>query len=226
MIKTILTVMILIKSIYADLPMLNENDIHGKYLDELIFKNIGERQFELTQEFKYQDPMGVLWVVPKGTVVDGASIPRFFWTIIGAPLSGKYLMASVIHDYFFEKKIYNSESVHKVFYDAMITSGVNELKAKIMYFAVLSFNDAWRGYRTHDCLGQEKYKIGYSDIRCITQSPSFDIQFHLRRETVEFNQKEFEVYQAKINDRNPSLEKIRNMAKSIRTNSWNYILEE
>ena len=116
----------------------------GEYLDKLRLEDVGDgRKFKLLGEYKYKDPKGTIWVVPEGVIVDGASIPEPFWSIVGSPWSGKYRNASVIHDYFFDRKKYSSESVHRVFYDAMLTSGVPILKAKIMYFAVVRFNSRW-----------------------------------------------------------------------------------
>lgn len=37
-------------------------------------------------------------------------------------------------------------------YDAMITAGVNKIKAKVMYFAVLRFNPRWKSHEeAYDC---------------------------------------------------------------------------
>jgi hypothetical protein len=57
----------------------------------------GER-IKLLAEASYVDQNGKVWIAPKGWVVDGASIPRAFWTVIGSPLTGKYRYASVFHD--------------------------------------------------------------------------------------------------------------------------------
>lgn len=65
------------------------------------FIDAGQRPlFELSSEFSFDDPNGLKWKVPKGTKVDGASIPQALRSIIGGPFEGAYLKASVIHDYF------------------------------------------------------------------------------------------------------------------------------
>jgi len=56
------------------------------------------RNMTLLEPFSYIDPMSNEWVAPKGTVTDGASIPRIAWTIIGGPFEGIYRDAAVIHD--------------------------------------------------------------------------------------------------------------------------------
>ena len=36
--------------------------------------------------------------IPKGYCYDGASVPRFFWRVIGANTDNKFLIAALIHD--------------------------------------------------------------------------------------------------------------------------------
>jgi hypothetical protein len=98
---------------------------------------------KLLQNMQYIDPTCVTWDAPKGSVVDGASIPRFAWSIIGGPFEGKYRNASVIHDVACDLKQKPWESVHEVFYNGMIASGVNSVTAKIMYAAVYHFGPRW-----------------------------------------------------------------------------------
>src|SRR5437762_8277243 len=60
--------------------------------------NTDGRTMTLITELRYTDPQGVVWVAPIGSVVDGASIPRYLWSIMGGPFEGKYRNASVLHD--------------------------------------------------------------------------------------------------------------------------------
>lgn len=101
------------------------------------------RRVRLLESYTYVDPSGIVWKVPKGTVVDGASIPRAFWTMIGGPFEGKYRNASVVHDYFCEAKDRDWKSVHRMFYDGMLESGVERSRAKVMYYAVYYFGPRW-----------------------------------------------------------------------------------
>jgi Protein of unknown function (DUF1353) len=101
------------------------------------------RTMRLLGPFDYVDPAGLEWPVPKGTEVDGASIPQFFWSIIGGPFEGEYRNASVIHDYYCDAKTRPWPDVHNVFYAAMLTSGVDGSKAWLMYEAVRQFGPRW-----------------------------------------------------------------------------------
>ena len=42
------------------------------------------------------------FIIPKGYCFDGASVPRFFWRIIGSNTDNKFLVAAMIHDYMCE----------------------------------------------------------------------------------------------------------------------------
>jgi len=99
---------------------------------------------KLINPFGYVDPKGQKWDAPAGSIVDGASIPKFAWTIIGGPFEGKYRNASVIHDVACKVKQRPWQDVHEVFYTAMLASDVPVTTAKIMYAAVYHFGPRWR----------------------------------------------------------------------------------
>ncbi|WP_244621776.1 DUF1353 domain-containing protein [Neomesorhizobium albiziae] len=105
--------------------------------------NADGREMTLIEPFGYIDPSGKAWEVPVGTTVDGASIPQFFWSIIGGPFDGMYRNASVVHDFYCQVKTRPYRDVHRVFRDAMGTSGVSERKAFLMYHAVNRFGPRW-----------------------------------------------------------------------------------
>jgi len=118
----------------------------GKFIGDLTLKEIAghdDSSFQLVQDFSFIDNKTKLWTAPKGVVVNGASIPKFFWNIVGGPWSGKYRKASVIHDHFCKVKSREWRKVHRVFFDAMIASGVSRNKAKVMYYAVYRFGPRW-----------------------------------------------------------------------------------
>jgi len=101
------------------------------------------RTAKLLADVSYTDSRSVLWLAPKGSIVDGASIPRAFWTFIGGPWEGRYRFASVIHDVACEERKRPWDETAEMFYEAMRCSGVRELKAKTMYYAVYKFGPQW-----------------------------------------------------------------------------------
>jgi hypothetical protein len=116
----------------------------GRYVGEVIasWEDDG-RKMRLVEPFAYEDPEGVRWDAPAGSVVDGASIPQIAWTVIGGPFEGLYRNASVIHDVACVNQSRPWRNVHKAFYNAMLASAVRRVKAKIMYAAVFHFGPRW-----------------------------------------------------------------------------------
>ncbi len=116
----------------------------GRFIGAVVTKwDANGRDMTLVERFEFIDPEGQRWPVPAGAVVDGASIPRVFWSVIGGPFEGLYRNASVIHDYYCGVQVRNYEAVHRVFYDAMMASGVESTKAWLMYEAVERFGPRW-----------------------------------------------------------------------------------
>ncbi len=101
------------------------------------------RDMILLDDFHYTDPRQVVWSAPKGSRVNGASIPRAFWSVIGGPFEGRYRDASVIHDVACVEKSRPWREVHRAFYHGMRCRGVPERKAKTMYYAVFRFGPRW-----------------------------------------------------------------------------------
>ncbi len=100
--------------------------------------------FQLTAPFGFKDPGGRVWEVPAGEKVDGASIPKAFWSFIGGPFDGNYLDASVVHDYYCRVKTRSDEDTHRNFYFGMRAKGVPEPQAQKMYWAVATFGPKWQ----------------------------------------------------------------------------------
>jgi hypothetical protein len=57
-----------------------------------------DRKMKVLQDFWFTDPAAKTWQAPRGSVVDGASIPQALWTIVGSPYTGDYRRASIVHD--------------------------------------------------------------------------------------------------------------------------------
>jgi endonuclease I/V8-like Glu-specific endopeptidase len=101
------------------------------------------RNVKLLKPLAYLTAIGERWQVEAGVIVDGASIPRAFWSLIGGPFEGKYRNASIIHDRFCDLRNRSWDATHRMFHDAMRCSGVGILKAKVMFYAVYRFGPRW-----------------------------------------------------------------------------------
>lgn len=102
-----------------------------------------DRNMLIVDPITFQDKDGTKWHVPKDAIIDGASIPRVFWTFFGPPFVGDYRRASVIHDYFCDTKSKPWEKVHRMFYLAARAGGVSHRKAKSMYAAIRKWGRKW-----------------------------------------------------------------------------------
>jgi endonuclease G len=102
------------------------------------------RNMTLISELRYTDPQGVVWIAPAGSVVDGASIPRSLWSIMGGPFEGRYRNASILHDVAYDEHNRPWEDCDRMFYNAMRCSGVNAAEAKTMYYALYKFGHHWK----------------------------------------------------------------------------------
>lgn len=123
----------------------------SRYEGQLKVKWIpGGRLMELLDTFAFIDKNGKRWHVPSGTRVDGASIPKILWSIIGSPYSGKYRDASVVHDFYCSVQTESCNETHNMFFEAMIVSGVSRHRALIMYAAVRYAGPCWSDMDVHN----------------------------------------------------------------------------
>ena len=119
-------------------------ELKGKFVGDVVVQWLDDgRLMKLREPFGYVAKNGQSWDVPKNTVVDGATIPSIFWSFTGGPFSGRYRAASVIHDYYCDTRMRPWKDVHKVFYEAMLTAGVEKSRAWLLYNAVLNFGPTW-----------------------------------------------------------------------------------
>lgn len=85
-------------------------------------------------------------VVPRGFVTDLASTPPSIWSIY--PPFGKYLMASILHDYLYWMQTCVQAEADKIFYQTMRDAGVDQKTQTRFYFALQKFaKQAWEDNR-------------------------------------------------------------------------------
>jgi hypothetical protein len=100
-------------------------------------------KMRLLDSVTFTDKTGKLWTANENDIINGASIPKFFWRVIGSPFVGHYRRPSVVHDVFCESGSEPHKDVHNMFYEAMLIDGVPKLKAKAMYWAVRLGGPKW-----------------------------------------------------------------------------------
>ena len=124
----------------------------SEFTDKLVVTPMPDgKHWELLKPFRYyvgEENSDEVIYVPSGFRTDFASIPRPFWSLIGAPW-GKYGAAAVVHDwcYFRGILLYTRKRADEIFYEAMGVLGVPEWKRRTMYVAIRIFG-GW-GWRCH-----------------------------------------------------------------------------
>lgn len=101
------------------------------------------RNMRLLEDITFTDSNGRRWVALTGSIIDGASIPKFFWRVIGSPFVGYYRRASIIHDVYCVNQMRPAQEVHDCFKEMMISDGVPTIKAETMFNAVDKFGPRW-----------------------------------------------------------------------------------
>ena len=106
-------------------------------------------EFELAYDFVVRIGGDAVLTAPAGTRTDGASIPRFFWRIIGPPMTGRYRQAAVIHDAAYTGVLqwlasgapldYDRKSADALFLQLMEALGVPWWRRCLMHTAVRWF---------------------------------------------------------------------------------------
>jgi len=102
-------------------------------------ENGPDRNMKLLEQFVFTDPDNEEWVAPLGAVVDGASIPRALWTVVGSPYTGDYRRASIVHDVACEAAGGDAAARRKadrMIYHACIAGGCSVEQATVIYLGV------------------------------------------------------------------------------------------
>ena len=102
------------------------------------------RNMTMLRDFAFIEPNGTTrWDARSSSVIDGASIPQWAWSIVGGPFEGKYRNASVVHDVACDTKARPWKKTHRMFYTAARAGGTDMVRAKVMYGAIYHFGPRW-----------------------------------------------------------------------------------
>jgi tetratricopeptide (TPR) repeat protein len=119
----------------------------------ITLKEHGALKELVDESLTFVDSSGVKWIAPKGTLTDGASVPRLALTITNGQWDAQFLKAAVVHDAYCQQdndtrnpdqwRKQSWKVVHKMFYEASIAGGTSQLLANLMYAAVLLAGPRW-----------------------------------------------------------------------------------
>lgn len=81
------------------------------------------------------------WIVPAGTISDGASVPRAFWGIC-TPIDGRYIEIFTWHDYAYQNHLLTRDAVDQIMRNLLVKAGMSRIKAFTIYKVVRAFGAA------------------------------------------------------------------------------------
>jgi hypothetical protein len=128
--------------------------------------NRNDRRMKLIDEFWFDDRSGDRWSAPADYVVDGASIPRALWTLVGSPYTGQYRRASIVHDKAcddFQDDPDGRRAADRMFFEACRAGGCTRIQAMILYAGV-RVGSAW-STMDQDLMGMSTQDDGPTLVR-------------------------------------------------------------
>ncbi len=123
------------------LPSMSQEEV--KSIKKYPFINKCSLEISLTDKKKNKF---YKFVIPKGYCFDGASVPRFFWRIIGSNTDNKFLVAAMVHDFMCENHDcvgFDRAFSTKIFDSLLSVSQVGKLKRFFMKNSVDIFQKAF-----------------------------------------------------------------------------------
>lgn len=126
-----------------------------------------DRRMELVELITFKDAAGRVWDAPAGHRVDGASIPRALWTLVGSPYTGDYRRASILHDVACDRHPQDGperRAGDEMFYAACRAGGCGRLEAKLLFLGV-RLGSSWAGksVRAKESAGQVRLRPSVED---------------------------------------------------------------
>lgn len=123
---------------------------------------VSEKEYLLNEHFiiRIND---LEFVIFKGFVFDGASIPRFAWSIIGLAPVGPHLAAACLHDFLYENRGHIPEDKGSVKFNDKLTKLVftrkqtDELFRDVLRVSCLSSFRVWAMYNAVRVFGQKAW---------------------------------------------------------------------
>jgi hypothetical protein len=108
----------------------------GNPKTEWLCQHGDDRNMCLLEPFWYIDPQGRRWDAPKGSITNGASIPRTLWSSVGSPFTGGYRRAAIVHDIALRTPGIVRDEADTMFYFACLAGDCMLIEGKLLHAGV------------------------------------------------------------------------------------------
>lgn len=128
-----------------------------------------DRDMKLAKDFWYEDPNGKRWSAPAGSIINGASIPKPLWSVVGSPYTDDYRCASLVHDVACNDPTGDRAEADRMFYFACLAGGCSESQARLLYLGVRigawsSAISSWEGLNRSALLYRTPPQVSVAEV--------------------------------------------------------------
>ena len=130
----------------------------GAFEGQVVLQPVGDDQFvpsfRLEKTLLFRQGDGTEWISPAGVILDGRSVPSLFVKVIGHPFEGAYRKSAVSYDYAVKIKERTWETAQRMFFEALLTEGIAEPEARVMYLLLSGSGTRWAMRGPNSCFSR------------------------------------------------------------------------
>lgn len=134
-----------------------DEEVSAGYEGEAVFEWIEDPfipVMHLTEELRYRQSDGRIWVTPVGAEVDGRAVPKLFVGLFGSPLEGAFRRTAITYDYAVKSQHHPWKAAQRMFYESAMGEGVPEGEAKVMYMLLQASGSRWAVHGPSNCFSR------------------------------------------------------------------------
>lgn len=122
-----------------------------------------DRNMKMLEDFSFIDPAGRVWMAEKSSIINGASIPRQLWTLIGSPYMDRYRRAAIVHDVACDDKNVLRKEADVMFFYACRAGGCSATQACVLYVGVRI--GTWSKFSLPECALENNFYAAKFDVK-------------------------------------------------------------
>ncbi len=111
-------------------------------------------RFRLISELRFDQAGGDIWVTPSNCILDGRSVPPMFVHLFGHPFEREFRKTAITYDYAVISKYHPWKKAQRMFYEGMLTEGVEPVEAKVVYMLLSASGSRWASHGPDSCFSR------------------------------------------------------------------------